>query len=434
MDDRQLRQWAQDHLIRTGLLIDVVPPWEGPIFVRAQGSVIVDTAGKEYLDFNSGQMCSALGHNNPRVVKAIQEAATTLTHASSVYYNVPQIQLAKRLGDLVDRPLAKSMFIQSGADSNEGAILLARRYTGRPNVAAFHLSFHGYSDVTRAMSFCATAPGYGPTMPGIFAFPTPYCYRCRYRSGGDECCTASLTIGLEVLDRQCPAGTLAAIIVEPLVSAGGVIELPPGFLAALRRECDKRGALLILDEAQTGLAKLGTMFGYQQEGVVPDIMTLSKHLGGGLAVSAVVTTPAIEERATAGGMIFGHSHSGDPLACAAAVASIDEIVAENLPQRAREIGQRWQSLMGELQKRHELIGDIRGRGLLQGVELVRDRETKEPAIRETTKIFQECVRNGLLFSVRGLHRNVLRFVPPFTTTPAQLEQGAQILEDAIRRA
>ncbi|MBI2527361.1 MAG: aspartate aminotransferase family protein [Candidatus Rokubacteria bacterium] len=433
MDDRQLRQWAQDHLIRTGLLIDVVPPWEGPIFARAQGSVIVDTAGKEYLDFNSGQMCSALGHNNPRVVKAIQQAATTLTHASSVFYNVPQIELAKRLADLVDRPLAKSMFIQSGADSTEGAILLARRYTGRTAIGAFHLAFHGYSDVTRAMSFCATAPGYGPVLPGIYAFPTPYCYRCRQRPADGGCCMTSLTVGLEVLDRQC-GGELAGIIVEPLVSAGGVIDLPPGFLGALRRECDKRGALLILDEAQTGLGKLGTMFAYQEAGVIPDIMTLSKHLGGGIAVSAVVTTAAIEDRAAAGGMIFGHSHSGDPLACAAAVASIEEIVAENLPEKARHIGQQWQSLMGELQKQHEVIGDIRGRGLLQGVELVRDRETRVPATRETTKVFQECVRTGLLFSVRGPHRNVLRFVPPFTTTPEQLARAAEMLDAAIRKA
>ncbi len=431
MEERELRQYADQYLIRIGLLTDVLGPGEGPIFARAQGSVIEDTAGKQYLDFNSGQMCSVLGHNNPRVAKAIQESATTLTHASSVFYNVPQIQLAKRLADLVDPPLAKSMFIQSGADSNEGAVLLARRYTGRLGIGAFHLSFHGYSDVTRAMSFCATAPGYGPAMPGIYAIPTPYCYRCPYKGGKKECCMAPLTIGLEVLDRMCP-GSLAAIIVEPLISAGGVIEMPEGFLAALQQELKKRGALLIFDEAQTGLGKLGTMFAYQQEGVIPDIMTLSKHLGGGLPVSAVVTTAAIADGATAGGMMFGHSHSGDPIACAAGLASIEEIVAENLPKKAQEIGQHWRGRMEELHRRYQLIGDIRGRGILQGIELVRSRETKEPAAREATEIFKACVQDGLLFSVRGLHRNVLRFVPPFTTTPAQLDQAAGILEQAIR--
>lgn len=432
MEEHELRQYARQHLIRIGLLTDVLPPWEGPIFTRAQGSVIVDTTGKEYLDFNSGQMCSALGHNNLRIAKAVQEAALTLTHASSVFYNVPQIMLAKRLADLVDPPLTKSMFIQSGADSNEGAVLIARRYTGRLGVGAFHLSFHGYSDVTRAMSFCATKPGYGPAIPGIYAFPTPYCYRCPFKAAKNECCTAPLTLGLEVLDRMCP-DSLAAIIVEPLVSAGGVIEMPKGFLPRLRDEVHKRGGLLIFDEAQTGLAKLGTMFGYQQEGVVPDIMTLSKHLGGGIALSAVITTAPIEEHATAGGMIFGHSHSGDPIACAAGLASIEEIVTENLPKKAYEIGQYWRRRMEELQNRYELIGDIRGRGLLQGLELVRNRNTKEPATPEAMEIFRNCIHDGLLFSVRGLHRNVLRFVPPFTTTTIQLDQAADILDRAIRK-
>ena len=433
MDEKTLRDAAKNHLIRAGLLTDVVPPWEGPIFARAQGAVIEDISGKQYLDFNSGQMCSALGHNNPRVTKAIVEAATTLTHASSVYYNVPQIELAKRIGELVDAPLAKSMFIQSGSDSNEAAVLMARRYTGRPDVAAFHLSFHGYSDVTRAMSFSATASGYGPAVPNVHALPTPYCYRCPFRGERQECCEVPLGLGLEVLDRQCP-GSLAAVIVEPLISAGGVIEMPPGFLRKLRREVDRRGALLIFDEAQTGLGKLGTMFGYQQEGVVPDIMTLSKHLGGGISVSAAVTSAAIEERVVAGGFTFGHSHSGDPLACAAGIASIDEIVAQDFPRRAGEIGDHWRRLMQGLQQRYELIGDLRGRGVLQGVELVRDRKTKEPATREAKEIFRLCIQEGLLFSVRGLHHNVLRFVPPFVTTPAQLEQAANILEKAIRKS
>ena len=433
MDESELRQYAEQCLIKNRLLVDVLGPMKGPIFVRAQGSVIEDTSGKQYLDFNSGQMCSALGHNNPRIAKAIQESSTILTHASSVFYNVPQIQLAKKLSDIVDLPLAKSMFIQSGADSNEGAILLARRYTGRLNIGAFHLAFHGYSDVTRAISFCGTAPGYGPSIPNVYAIPTPYCYRCPYGSEKEECSMPELTIGLEVLDHQCP-DSLAAIIVEPLVSAGGVIEMPEGFLATLHEELRKRAALLIFDEAQTGLGKLGTMFGYKQEGVIPDILTLSKHLGRGLPVSAVVTTADIEERATAGGMIFGHSHSADPIACAAGLASIEEIVTENLPKKAQEIGQYWQDRMEDLQERYELIGDIRGRGLLQGIELVLDRETKEPAKREAEEIFKRCVIDGLLFSVRGPHHNVLRFVPPFTTTPVQLDQAAGILERAIRKS
>ena len=433
MDTKELHELAARHLVHHGLLSDIVPAEEGPILARAQGSLIWDTEGREYLDFNAGQMCSALGHNNPRVTRAINEAASTLTHASSVYYNVPQVRLAARIAEIVDPPLSRSLFIQSGADSNEVAVLLARRCTGRAGIGAFHLGFHGYSEQTRAMSFCAASPGYyGPSMPDIHAIPTPYAYRAEGAEDGDErWWRALLQTGLELLDVQCP-GNLAGVIVEPLVSAGGCIELPPGFLAALRDGVHARGGLLILDEAQTGLAKLGAMFAYQQEGVVPDIMTLSKHFGGGMALSAVVTSDEIAAKATVGGMSFGHSHSSDPIACAAGLASLEEIVEEDLPARARAIGAAWRERIGDLQQRYPLIGDIRGRGTIQGVELVRDRATKEPASEQARAIVRAAIANGLLFSLRGPHGNVLRFVLPFTTTEAQIDRALGIVGDAIR--
>jgi len=433
MDTKELHELAERHLVHHGLLSDIVPADQGPIFARAEGSLIWDTEGREYIDFNSGQMCSALGHNNPRVTRAITEAATTLTHASSVYYNVPQVRLAARIAEIVDAPLSRSMFIQSGADSNEVAVLLARRYTGRSGIGAFHLGFHGYSDQTRAMSFCAAAPGYyGPSVPDIHAIPTPYAYRAEGAEDGDERWWRSLLqTGLELLDVQCP-DNLAGVIVEPLVSAGGVIELPTGFLAALRDGVHARGGLLILDEAQTGLAKLGTMFAYQQEGIVPDIMTLSKHFGGGMALSAVVTSDEIAAKATAGGLSFGHSHSSDPIACAAGVASIEEIVEEDLPARAVAIGAYWRERVNDLRQRYPTIGDVRGRGTMQGIELVRDRATKEPASEEARAIVRAAIPKGLLFSLRGPHWNVLRFILPFTTTEPQIDRALGIIEDALR--
>jgi 2,2-dialkylglycine decarboxylase (pyruvate) len=433
MDDRELRRLAGKHLIPSGILTDVVPAEEGPIFVRAKDSLVWDAQGREYLDFNSGQMCSALGHNNERIAGAVAEAARTLTHASSVFHNAPQIELAKRIADTVEAPLGRSLFLQSGADSNECAALLARRATGRNGIGALSLAFHGFSDATRAMSFFGASPGYGPSQPDIHAMPTPYCYRCPHRRDGGSCCLAPLHYAMETLDKECPGGP-AAVIVEPVISAGGVIELPREFLAGLRREMDKRGALLIYDEAQTGLGKLGTMYAYQGIGVRPDLMTLSKHLGGGLAVSAVVTTDDISERATRGGFLYAHSHSADPICCRAGVASIDEIVDNGLPERAAGLGEHWQGRMRALQQKYELIGDIRGRGLLQGIELVRDRRSKEPADLEADAIFRRCLDAGLLFSLRGRHRNVFRFVPPFTTTEAQLDRAADILDGAIGKS
>jgi 2,2-dialkylglycine decarboxylase (pyruvate) len=424
---------AKEFLVPTSLLSDIVPASEGPVISRAEGSISYDTEGNSYLDFNSGQMCSTLGHNNPRIQQVIEAQSKVLTHASTVYYNVPQVELAARLAAVNDPPLRKSVFGESGSDSNELAVLLARRATGRMGIGALTQSFHGLSDATRAISYAAAGPGYGPPMPDVFAIPTPYCYRCPYQGDGKGCCMAPLHFGMETLDRQC-GGAPAAVIVEPIVSAGGVIELPAQYLQGLRQELNKRGALLIYDEAQTGLGKLGQMFAYQVYGVQPDVLTVSKHLGGGLAVSAAITTDEVTSRATRSGLSIGHSHSSDPLACKAGTASIDEIVEKELPKRALEIGGYWQANLRALQQRYEIIGDIRGRGLLQGIELVRDRSSKEPASEIAADIYRHCLANGLMFSVRGKFKNVLRFVPPFTTTNAQLDQATEILEAGMRKA
>jgi len=424
---------AKEYLLPTSLLSDIVPAEEGPIIARAEGSLSFDTEGNSYLDFNSGQMCSTLGHNNPRIQKVIEDQSKILTHSSTVYYNLPQIELAERLASINDAPLKKSVFGESGSDSNELAVLLARRATGRLAIGALTQSFHGLSDSTRAISYSAASPGYGPSMPEVFAIPTPYCYRCPYKSESKGCCMAPLHFGMETLDRQS-AGAPAAVIVEPIVSAGGVIELPVEYLQGLRKELDKRGALLVYDEAQTGLGKLGKMFAYQIYGVRPDILTVSKHLGGGLAVSAAIATDDVAARATKNGFSTGHSHSSDPLACKAGVASIDEIVENNLAERALEIGAQWQANMLALQQRYDIIGDIRGRGLMLGIELVRDRRSKEPATEIAANIYRHSLANGLMFSVRGKFKNVLRFVPPFTTTNAQLDQATEVLETAMRKA
>jgi 2,2-dialkylglycine decarboxylase (pyruvate) len=424
---------AKDFLVPTNLLSDIVPASEGPVIARAEGSFSFDTEGNSYLDFNSGQMCSALGHNNPRIQGVIEEQSKLLTHASTVYYNPPQVELAERLASINEAPLRKSVFGESGSDSNELALLLARRATGRMAIGALTQSFHGLSDATRAISYCAAGPGYGPPMPEVFAIPTPYCYRCPYQGEAKGCCMAPLHFGMETLDRQS-GGVPAAVIVEPIVSAGGVIELPVEYLRGLRKELDRRGALLIYDEAQTGLGKLGQMFAYQVSGVRPDVLTVSKHLGGGLAVSAAITTDDVSARATRNGLSIGHSHSADPLACKAGIASIDEIVENGLPKRALEIGGHWQANLQALQQRYEMIGDIRGRGLLQGVELVSDRHTREPATQMAADIYRHCLANGLMFSVRGKFKNVLRFVPPFTTTNAQLDKATEILEAGMRKA
>lgn len=404
----------------------------GPVLESGRGSVVRDVNGKEYLDYNSGQMCSALGHNHPRIIEAIEESCRTLIHASSSYFNVKEIELAKRLGDLVPRPLKKSMFLGSGSDSNEAAVTIAKKYTGGFEVASPHISFHGLSEASRSVTFAGWHAGYGPMTPGVYAIMAPYCYRCPIGLEFPACDLGCLKGSFELLEAQS-TGNLAAVITEPLFSAGGVVEPPPGWLGALKQACHDRGMLLVFDEAQTGLAKLGTMFACEREGVIPDLMTISKHFGGGIEISAVLTTPEVEERVAERGLVIGHSHTNDPLACNAALASLQIIVEDNLSGRADRIGKYWKSKLEGLQARYEIIGDVRGRGLIQGIELVRDRETKAPYFEAGKAIARHCLTGGLIFSVRR-NGSVLRFVPPFSSTEQELDRAAEILERGVKDA
>ena len=404
----------------------------GPVFVRGSGSEVEDANGRRYLDFNSGQMCAWLGHNHPTIVAAVAESCSTLMHAHSSYYNDKEIELAERLGKLLPDPLQKSMFLQSGADANEAAINIARKYTGGFEVVSPHVSFHGMSDTTRSLTYAGWHAGYGPPQPGTMAMLAPYCYRCPIGLEPETCEFACIDASFELIDAQTTSHP-AAVLTEPLFSAGGVIEPPKGWLSALRDKCHERGMLLILDEEQTGLGKLGTMFAFEDEDVIPDIITLAKHFGGGVCISSVSTSTEIEAAVVADEFIVTHSHSNDPLACAAGTATLDVVEQENAPGKAKRLGEYLKARLNDLAEQFELIGDVRGRGLLQGIELVRDRQTKEPATEEGRKIAETCLENGLIFSQRR-GGSVLRFVPPLSTTEAQIDRGMDVLERAFSQA
>ena len=425
--EEELLDMARKYSFRSRMDSSVV---SGPIMVWGRGSVVRDVNGKEYLDFNSGQMCAVLGHNHPRIVQALQESSETLIHSHMSLYNDREIILASRLAEISPPGMNRSMFLTSGSDSNEAAMAIAKRYTGGYEIASPMVSFHGQSEAARSVTYSGWHRGYGPFSPGNYAMFAPYRYRCTFCRDRQACDYSCLSTSFDLLDAQGD-GQLAAVITEPLFSAGGVIDLPPGWLQELKRRTEERGALLILDEAQTGLAKTGTMWAFEHEGVVPDIFTVSKHFGGGIAVSAAVTTDEIENKMTETGFAIGHSHANDPLPSNTAIASIDIILEESLVDVAARIGGYWKNHLQELAKRHPLIGDIRGRGLLQGIELVRDQATREPANQEGQRIGRICMENGLIFSIRR-QGSVFRFVPPFTTTEDQLDLAADILDHAIR--
>jgi 2,2-dialkylglycine decarboxylase (pyruvate) len=404
--------------------------FSGPIFEKGKDSVVWDVNGRAYLDFNSGQMCSALGHNHPKIVKAIEESCRTLIHSSSMHFNTQEIELASRLGNLLPPSLSKCTFLISGSDSNEAAMSMAKVYTGKFEIASPNSSFHGLSDSARAVTFAGWHAGYGPLIPGAYAMLTPYRYRCGYCQGAKDCTLDCLNTSFELLDSQS-VGSLAAVITEPLFSAGGVIPAPTIWLKELKKKCEERDMLLIFDEAQTGLGKLGTMFAFEQHGVVPDILTISKHFGGGMSVSAAITSREIEDNVVAKGYVCGHSHCNDPLGCAAGIASLDIIIGEDVPRKSAEMGEYFQKILRQLLQKYEIVGDVRGKGQIHGVEFVEDRKSKVPAKAFGNEVHAVLLQNGVLSSARR-GGSVIRFVPPITTTHAQYDQVGEILDSAIQ--
>jgi len=403
--------------------------FSGPVLVSAKGSIVTDIRGKEYLDFNSGQACAALGHNHPRIVEAIHQACSSMLHSHSSIYNLQEIRLATKLAAIMPDPLRKSLFGESGSDANELAILVARLFTGGKDVFSPHVSYHGLSSGSRSITFAGWRRNHGPLASDAHAILAPYCYRCPLAANFPSCDFACLRTSFELIDAQSSAQP-AAVITETLFSAGGVINPPAGWLARLRKMCADRGMLLILDEEQTGLGKLGTMFGFERDNIVPDIVTLAKHFGGGVGVSSMTTSAQIEETVVEAGLTVTRSHSNDPLLCAAGLASLEVVEAEDVPARSRSIGELLLSHLWRLADKFELIGDVRGCGSLIGIELVLDRETKEPAYVEGQQITQYCLDRGLIFSSRR-NGSVLRFMPPSTTTPAQIDQAMETLQNAL---
>jgi len=282
------------------------------------------------------------------------------------------------------------------------------------------------------VNFSMAHSGYGQLLPGSFALPAPYAYRCPIRHCEGSCDCTCLDAGFELVDQQS-VGSLAAVIAEPVLSTGGIIVPPDGYLARLAEHCARRGMLLVLDEAQTCLGRLGTMFAFEREGVVPDLLSLSKTLGGGLPLAATVTSAAIAEDCERKGFLHVTSHVSDPLPAAAGLAVLDVIEEEGLVGRAAAGGEYLLGRLRELQERHEQIGDVRGRGLLVGLELVTDRESKEPADELGRAVTDECLDRGLSMNIvrSGKIANCFRLAPPLTVTEDEIDVAVEILDASI---
>jgi 2,2-dialkylglycine decarboxylase (pyruvate) len=402
------------------------------VAARAEGAWVETTDGRRVLDFTSGQICSTLGHNHPRIAAAVREALDEVVHLNSWMLSEPVLALSERMASLFPDGLDKVILLNTGSEANEVALKLAKMHTGRFEVVGLARSFHGLLAGISSVNFSMAHAGYGPLLPGAFLLPAPYAYRCPIRHCDGACDCTCLEAGFELVDQQS-VGSLCAVIAEPVLSAGGIIVPPDGYFHRLRELCDTRGMMLVLDEAQTGFGRLGTMFGFEHDGIVPDLVAVSKTLGGGIPLAATITTTAIEEDCVEKGFLHVTSHVSDPLPAAAGLAVLDVIEEEGLVERAREQGDYLLARLRELQAAHEQIGEVRGRGLLVGLELVEDRESRRPADALGAAVTAECLRRGLSMNIvrAGTSANCFRMAPPLTISEDEIDLALEILETSL---
>lgn len=417
---------AAKHLVRYGSAFDRV------IIERAEGSRLYDADGRSIIDFTSGQMSMLVGHSHPRITEAIRKQSAEAVHLFSGMLSWPVVNFAKRLAGLAPG-LDRVLLLSTGAESNEAAIRMAKLVTGKHEIVAFSKSWHGMTGAAASATYSAGRKGYGPASVGSLTIPAPNAYRPRFRdASGALDWKTELDDAFALVDAQS-TGSLAAFIAEPILSSGGILELPKGYLAALKTKCEERGMLLILDEAQTGLGRTGEILAYQRDGITPDILTLSKTIGAGLPLAAVLTSAGIEEAAHAKGFLFYTTHVSDPLPAAVGLAVLDIVEEDGLVARASEMGARLFQGLDRLRQRYECVGDVRGRGMMAGVEIVTDRHSRQPDHDLGARIAAAALDRGLSMNIVKLPGmgGVFRLAPPLTITEDDLESGLGILDQAI---
>lgn len=418
---------ANKYLMKTGV------PFSPVVITKAKGTRLYDANQRQILDFTSGQMSSLLGHSHPEIVEVVKKHVAELDHLLSNMITQPVVDLAERLARILPAPLEKSFFLNTGSESTEAAIKMAKCYTGKFEIVAFAASYHGLTQGSGSATYSAGRRKGGPCMPGQLAFPAPYAYRSPFRKAdGSYDWETEMDFAWSMIDRQS-VGSLAAFILEPILSTGGILELPDGYLKRLSIECRKRGMLIIMDEAQTGVGRTGDMFAFEKDGVVPDILALSKTLGCGLPLASVSTTAEIERGCSEAGFLWLTTHLNDPLTAAVGNKVLEIVERDSMCQRAAERGIQLREGLLKLQQKYWCIGDVRGRGLLQGIEIISDAETKAPGPDLGQAVSDRAMACGLSCNVVNLPGmgGVFRLAPPVTVSREEIEEGLQILDESF---
>jgi 4-aminobutyrate aminotransferase/(S)-3-amino-2-methylpropionate transaminase len=409
-----------------------------PIVInRGEGAMLEDVDGNIFLDWIGGVGVLNIGYTNPEVVEAVKEQSEKYFHTIfNIVVHDGYVTLAEKLNEIVPvrGDKKKTYFANSGAECDENAIKVAKAYTGRNNVICFTGAFHGRTNLTMALTAKKSyALGMGPFPAGIYRAPYPYLYRAPKGYTEEEAVAYYLDELERVLDEGAPADEVACMIVEPIQGEGGFIPAPIEWVKAVRRLCDEHGILLIADEVQCGNCRSGRYFAseyWAEAGCAPDILTTAKSLGAGVPISAITARQEIMDSVPAG--VIGGTYCGNPLACAAALKTMEIMKRDDYAGKAEHIGKIVTDGWKELQEKYPVIGDIRGLGAMVGIEFVEDRQTKEPASALVSRLLQNALKMGLLMENSGNYGNVIRFLAPLTMRDEQAKRGLEIFEEALK--
>ncbi len=404
--------------------------YEDPVlFVDGEGAILKDSNGKEYIDLFAGICTTITGYNHPKFVATIQWQAERLIYTSSLYATIPYAVLVKQLAGIAPHGLTRSFIVNSGSEANEAALAMVRKHTGNPYIVACQRAYHGRTTLARELSSAGwrTFPEAHPS--GVRFTPYGYCYRCPFGKEHPGCDMECAHYLKEVIRTQTN-NAIAAFIAEPIQGVGGIIQPPAEYFQIAYEIVKEFGGFYISDEVQTGFGRTGgKWWGIQHTGVEPDIITMAKGFGSGIPVAGFISRPEVAEGYTATDAFA--TFGGNPLSCAAAVAVIEIIQEEKYLEKATKLGAHFRKKLEQLQEDHKMIGDVRGQGMMLGVELVRDRTTKEPATQGMLQVMEICREKGLLIGKGGLDNNVVRLQPPLELTSEQIDEACSILNEAL---
>jgi 4-aminobutyrate aminotransferase/(S)-3-amino-2-methylpropionate transaminase len=403
-------------------------------FIReARGAVMIDVDGREFIDFAGGIGVNNVGHCHPKVVAAIKDQADKYIHTCfHVALYESYVELAARLNELAPGEFPKmTMFANSGAEAVENAIKVVRYAKQRPAIICFENAFHGrtYMAMSLTSKIKPYKLGFGPFVPEVYRMPYAYCYRCPMGLEYPKCDVACADYLEEYFITYVSPESTAAVIAEPIQGEGGFVTPPPEYFQKLHAICKKYDVALIIDEVQSGAGRTGKFFAIEHWGIEPDLITLAKSFAGGMPLSAVIGRAEMMNMPHVGGL--GGTFSGNPVSCRAALAVLEILLEDGLLKRSESIGHKIGQRFRSLQENHEIIGEVRGKGPMLGLELVRDRVTKEPATDEAKELVRRCFEKGLIILSCGNFGNVIRTLMPFVITDEQLEKGCAILEESL---